>query len=116
MEGNHPKSISAEELDAKHEAGEDLSEHMDWKSGTKGVIVRFPIWMVDGLDAEAKRLGITRQSVIKFMIDEQLRLRALAIGEARRIGDEPAIERAEKRKPQRKSKAPMKHRRSTARR
>ncbi len=29
-------------------------------------------WMVDSLDSEAKRLGISRQAVIKFWIAEKL--------------------------------------------
>ncbi len=34
--------------------------------------VDFPQWMVDSLDSEAKRLGVTRQSIIKFWLAERL--------------------------------------------
>jgi hypothetical protein len=35
--------------------------------------VDFPEWMVAELDREAEHLGVTRQSVIKVFIAEQLR-------------------------------------------
>lgn len=31
----------------------------------KRVNVDFPVWMIDSLDKEAGRLGVTRQSIIK---------------------------------------------------
>ena len=34
--------------------------------------VDFPTWMVASLDREARRLGVTRQSVIKMWIAERL--------------------------------------------
>jgi hypothetical protein len=36
------------------------------------VNVDFPVWMVRSLDREAKRLGITRQALIKVWIAERL--------------------------------------------
>ena len=36
--------------------------------------VDFPAWMVRELDQEAERLGVTRQSIIKFWISERLNL------------------------------------------
>jgi hypothetical protein len=38
----------------------------------KRVNVDFPLWMIEALDYEAKRLGFTRQSTIKFWIAERL--------------------------------------------
>ncbi len=38
----------------------------------KRVSVDFPIWMVDSLDREASKLGVTRQSVIKVWLAERL--------------------------------------------
>ncbi len=38
----------------------------------KRVNVDFPIWMVNKLDREAKRLGVTRQSIIKIWLAERL--------------------------------------------
>jgi len=39
----------------------------------KRVNVDFPEWMVHSLDQEARRLGVTRQSVIKVWISECLK-------------------------------------------
>jgi hypothetical protein len=39
----------------------------------KRVNVDFPEWMIRSLDKEAKRLGVPRQSVIKFWIAERLK-------------------------------------------
>jgi hypothetical protein len=36
------------------------------------VNVDFPAWMIESLDREAKRLGVTRQSIIKVWIAERL--------------------------------------------
>jgi hypothetical protein len=36
------------------------------------VNVDFPKWMIKALDQEAKRLGVTRQSIIKVWIAERL--------------------------------------------
>ncbi len=32
----------------------------------------FPVWMIDSLDKEADRLGVTRQSIIKVWLAERL--------------------------------------------
>ena len=70
--------ITTEELDAKFDRGEDITEHLDLSSlrrpglENRRVNVDFPAWMVDALDAEARRLGVPRQSVIKVWIAERL--------------------------------------------
>lgn len=70
--------ITAEELDKKFDDGEDMSEYMDWSSArrpnleVRRVNVDFPTWVVEALDQEAKRLGVTRQSIIKVWIAERL--------------------------------------------
>jgi hypothetical protein len=38
----------------------------------KQVHVDFPVWMVEALDAEAGRYGVTRQALIKLWIAERL--------------------------------------------
>jgi hypothetical protein len=40
------------------------------------VNVDLPEWMIASLDREAKRLGVTRQSVIKVWLAERLERRA----------------------------------------
>jgi len=37
--------------------------------------VDFPAWMVESLDREARRLGVTRQSLIEVWIAERLERR-----------------------------------------
>jgi hypothetical protein len=72
------KSISAEQFDAMFDQGVDITEYLELdktdRPGLKQrrVSVDFPAWMVQELDREASRLGITRQSVIKFWISEKL--------------------------------------------
>ncbi len=66
------KKISAEKFDKKFNAGEDISEYLDLDTAIKKINVAFPVWMVKALDAEATRLQIPRQVVIKMWIDERL--------------------------------------------
>ena len=72
------KTITTDEFDRKVDEGEDISEHIDWSSArrpgleSKRVNVDFPAWVVTGLDREARRLGVTRQSLIKLWIAERL--------------------------------------------
>lgn len=71
--------MKAKELDKKFDRGEDLSDYMDLKKARrprqeqKRVNVDFPVWMIHSLDKEAKRLGVTRQSVIKVWLAERLK-------------------------------------------
>ncbi len=68
----------AEELDKKFDLGEDITEYLDLEKASRPglkqrrVSIDFPDWMVKELDREADRLGITRQSIIKYWIAEKL--------------------------------------------
>ena len=70
--------MKASEFDRKFDDGEDVSDHVDWSQAsrpniaTKRVNVDFPAWVVDGLDRQAERLGVTRQALIKLWIAERL--------------------------------------------
>jgi hypothetical protein len=70
--------MKATEFDQAFEAGEDVSDRVDWSRArrpnveTRRVNVDFPAWVVEGLDRQAKRLGITRQALIKTWIAERL--------------------------------------------
>jgi hypothetical protein len=65
-------------FDARFDNGEDLSAHIDWTSARrpnlviKRVNVDFPTWVVEALDEQAERLGVTRQSLIKIWITDRL--------------------------------------------
>jgi hypothetical protein len=71
--------MKAKDLDKKFDAGENVLGHFDMSSAAKAaqsmrrVNVDFPEWMVLGLDREATRLGVTRQSIIKVWISERLK-------------------------------------------
>lgn len=70
--------IKATDLDKKFDAGEDVQEYFDWSKArrpnleAKRVNVDFPAWMVESLDVEARRLGVTRQSLIKLWLADRL--------------------------------------------
>ena len=72
------RKISAKEFDARFDAGEDISEFVDWSKTRRPareirrVNVDFPGWVVEALDREAQRLGVTRQALVKLWIAERL--------------------------------------------
>lgn len=71
-------SVRAQQFDEKFDRGEDITASLDLAGmrrpgrEVRRVNVDFPAWMVDSLDREAKRLGVTRQSIIKIWIAERL--------------------------------------------
>ena len=71
--------MKASEFDKKFDHGEesvlddlDLTQARRPGLEQKRVNVDFPVWMISALDREAKRLGVTRQSVIKMWLAERL--------------------------------------------
>jgi len=70
--------MKAKDFDKAFDDGEDISDALDFSKATrpalvpKRVNVDFPVWMVDALDKEARRLGVTRQSIIKVWLAERL--------------------------------------------
>jgi hypothetical protein len=50
----------------------DLSKARRISTDPKRVNVDFPGWMVDSLDREARRVGVTRQSLIKLWLADRL--------------------------------------------
>ena len=70
--------MKASEFDKKFDDGENILEHLDVSAARrpgleqKRVNVDFPVWMIQALDHEARRLGVTRQSVIKMWLAERL--------------------------------------------
>jgi hypothetical protein len=65
---------------------EDILDAFDLKSAKrinqeqKRVNVDFPIWMVESLDRESKRLGVTRQSLIKMWLADKLESKRNSVG------------------------------------
>ena len=50
----------------------DLSTAKRPNQAQRRVNVDFPAWMIDSLDKEANRVGVTRQSIIKVWLAERL--------------------------------------------
>ncbi|MCX5977550.1 MAG: CopG family transcriptional regulator [Coprothermobacterota bacterium] len=71
--------MKAEEFDRKFDDGEDVSQVLDISKARrpvqdqKRVNVDFPLWMIQQLDKEAKRLGVPRQSIIKLWVADRLK-------------------------------------------
>jgi hypothetical protein len=71
--------MKAKEFDKRFDAGEDVSRHLDISKSRrrvqeqKRVNVDFPLWMIELLDKEAKRLGVPRQAIIKLWVSERLK-------------------------------------------
>ena len=57
----------------------DLSSLKRLNQVQKRVNVDFPTWVIDSLDKEANRIGVTRQSIIKLWLVERLEERSLRI-------------------------------------
>jgi len=70
--------MKAKKFDNNFDAGKDITGSLDLanakrpKQEQKRVNVDFPKWMIELLDREAGRLGVTRQSIIKVWLAERL--------------------------------------------
>lgn len=70
--------MKAKKLDKKFDEGKDIIADIDVSRARrplqeqKRVNVDFPTWMIESLDKEASRLGVTRQSIIKIWLAERL--------------------------------------------
>lgn len=71
--------MKTKEFDDRFDAGEDITTQLDLAKARrpsqeqKRVNVDFPLWVVQQLDKEAKRLGVPRQSLIKLWVAEHLK-------------------------------------------
>lgn len=71
--------MKAKAFDKKFDEGEvDIIDDLDLSTTKrpnqvqKRVNVDFPAWMIESLDKEASRIGVTRQSIIKMWLAERL--------------------------------------------
>ena len=71
--------MKANDLDKKFgDNNEDILDQFDLSSAKRvnreqrRVNVDFPVWMIESLDREASRLGVTRQSIIKVWLADRL--------------------------------------------
>jgi hypothetical protein len=72
--------MKAKKFEQQFDEGVDITASLDL-SKTKRVLqeqkrvnVDFPTWMIDSLDREAGKLGVTRQSIIKVWLAERLEM------------------------------------------
>jgi hypothetical protein len=75
--------MKAKDFDNKFDHGkEDTIDDLDLltvrrpNQEQKRINVDFPSWVVDSLDREATRIGVTRQSIIKVWLVERLQSEA----------------------------------------
>ena len=72
--------MKAEQIDDVFDSGADLLAQLDLSTARrlnleqKRVNVDLPMWMIESLDREAGRVGVTRQSIIKVWLAERLKI------------------------------------------
>ena len=70
--------MKAKKFDSDFDSGKGVTSMLDISKARrplqeqKRVNVDFPTWMIESLDREASRLGVTRQSIIKVWLAERL--------------------------------------------
>ncbi len=70
--------MKAKKFEKDFDNGKDITNSLDLSKinrpnqKQKRVNVDFPTWMIESLDKEASRLGVTRQSIIKVWLAERL--------------------------------------------
>ena len=72
--------MKAKKFEQQFDKGVDITASLDLSKAKrvlqeqKRVNVDFPTWMIDSLDREAGKLGVTRQSIIKVWLAERLEI------------------------------------------
>ena len=72
------KTMKAKDFEQQFDEGVDISASLDLSNAKRvlqeqrRVNVDFPTWMIESLDREASKLGVTRQSIIKVWLAERL--------------------------------------------
>jgi len=70
--------MKAHDFEKKFESDTDVVNDLDLSGAKrpmqkqKRVNVDLPMWMLESLDQEANRIGVTRQSIIKIWLAERL--------------------------------------------
>ena len=72
------RCMKTPEFDTAFDKGEDITGALDIakaqrpKRKSKRINIDCPLWMIEGVEEEADRLGVTRQSLIKIWLAERL--------------------------------------------
>ena len=70
--------MKAKDFEKQFDEDVDITQSLDLSKAKrvlqeqKRVNVDFPTWMIESLDREAGKLGVTRQSIIKVWLAERL--------------------------------------------
>jgi len=70
--------MKAHDFDKMFDEGKDITAYLDIEKARRPdqeqrrVNVDFPEWMIHSLDREARRLGVSRQAIIKIWLAERL--------------------------------------------
>ncbi|HIJ91401.1 MAG: hypothetical protein OEV89_12090 [Desulfobulbaceae bacterium] len=70
--------MKATEFDKQFEAGEDITTSLELSKArrpeqeSKRVNIDFPVWVVQRVDKEARRLGVSRQALLKIWVAERI--------------------------------------------
>ncbi|NDJ16416.1 type II toxin-antitoxin system BrnA family antitoxin [Myxacorys almedinensis] len=70
--------MKAEEFDRKFDDGENITQALDlskakrYQSEQKTISIDLPVWMLERIDQEASRLGVTPQTIIQTSLAEHL--------------------------------------------
>ena len=72
------KWVTAEEFDRLADSGVDMTPYVDWSKARRPgrevqrVNVDFPVDLLRAIDREARRIGVTRQALIKLRLSDTL--------------------------------------------
>lgn len=70
--------MKAKEFDQKFDEGEDITQHLDLSKASRSrsaqttVNIDLPTWIVESIDREANRLGVTPQSIIQTSLTKHV--------------------------------------------
>ena len=73
------KKVKSKDFEAAFDRGDDVTKYLNKSKARrvnaelKRVNIDFPVWVIESLDKEARRLGITRQSLVKMWIAEKFK-------------------------------------------
>ena len=71
------KKVKAKDFDEAFDRGEDVTDYLNTSKvrrvneELRRVNIDFPVWVISSLDREARRLGVTRQSLVKMWIAQK---------------------------------------------
>ncbi|MBX3036000.1 MAG: hypothetical protein KF758_03720 [Anaerolineales bacterium] len=73
-------NTKASKFDEKFDDGESIIKYLDLSKARrpaeeqKRINLDIPVWMIAKLDREAKKLGVTRDAIIKMWLAEHLQI------------------------------------------